>query len=74
MAEMVPREAVEIRSLLVVEDDDEFIEEDWSLDWASPPICDTYLDEVVSSIRQVLDESPKKKSLKSLIWKLISLE
>jgi hypothetical protein len=61
MAEMVPREATEIRRQLVVEKEDEFIEEDCLVDWASPPIYDTYPDEVVSSIHQVLDESPKRE-------------
>jgi hypothetical protein len=32
---------------------DEFIEEDCSVDWSSPPIYDTYPDEEVSSIHQV---------------------
>jgi hypothetical protein len=38
----VPREAVEIRSQSVVEKEDRFIEEDCLVDWASPPIYDTY--------------------------------
>ena len=58
---MVPREVAEIRSQSVVEDDDEFIEEDCSVDWASPPIYDTYPNEVVSSIHHVLDESSKRE-------------
>jgi hypothetical protein len=58
---MVPREAAEIRSQSVVEKDDEFIEEDCSIEWASPPMYDTYLEEVVSSMHQVLDESPKRE-------------
>jgi hypothetical protein len=49
----VLREAVEIRSQLVEEKEDGFIEEDCSIDWASPPIYDTYPDEEVSSIHQV---------------------
>jgi hypothetical protein len=49
----VPREAAEIKSQSVVEEEDRFIEEDCSLDWASPPIYDTYPDEDVSSIHQV---------------------
>jgi hypothetical protein len=61
MAKMVPREAAEIRSQSVMEEDDEFIEDDCSVDWASQPIYDTYLDEVVSSIHQVLNESPKRE-------------
>jgi hypothetical protein len=44
MAKMVTREAAEIRSQSTMEEDDEFIEEDCSVDWASPPIYDTYLD------------------------------
>jgi hypothetical protein len=43
----VPREAAEIRIQLVVE------EEDCLVDWASPPIYDTYPDEEMSSIHQV---------------------
>jgi hypothetical protein len=42
----VPREAAEIKSQSVVEEDDRFIEEDCSVDWAYP-------DEDVSSIHQV---------------------
>jgi hypothetical protein len=49
----VLREAVEIRSQSVEEEEDGFIEEDCSIDWASPPIYDTYPDEEVSSIHQV---------------------
>jgi hypothetical protein len=49
----VPREVAEIRSQSVEEEEDEFIEEDCSIDWASPPIYDAYLDEEVSSIHQV---------------------
>jgi hypothetical protein len=49
----VPRKAAEIKSQSVVEEEDRFIEEDCSLDWASPPIYDTYPDEDVSSIHQV---------------------
>jgi hypothetical protein len=49
----VPREAAEIRSQSVVEKEDRFIEEDCLVDWASPPIYDTYPDEEVSSIHQV---------------------
>jgi hypothetical protein len=49
----VPREAAEIKSQSVVEEEDRFIEEDCSVDWASPPIYDTYPDEDVSSIHQV---------------------
>jgi hypothetical protein len=49
----VPREAVEIRSQSVVEEEDRFIEEDCLVDWASPPIYDTYPDEEMSSIHQV---------------------
>jgi hypothetical protein len=47
------REAVDIRSQSVVDEEDRFIEEDCSVDWASPPIYDTYPDEEVSSIHQV---------------------
>jgi hypothetical protein len=46
----VPREAAEIRSQSVVEKGDRFIEEDCLVNWASPPIYDTYPDEEVSSI------------------------
>jgi hypothetical protein len=49
----VPREAAEIRSQSVVEKGDRFIEEDCLVNWASPPIYDTYPDEEVSSIYQV---------------------
>jgi hypothetical protein len=49
----VPREAAEIRSQSVMEKEDRFIEEDCLVNWASPPIYDTYPDEEVSSIRQV---------------------
>ena len=49
----MPREAAKIRSQSVEEEGDEFIEEDCSVDWASPPIYDTYPDEEVSSIHQV---------------------
>jgi hypothetical protein len=49
----VLREAVEIRSQLVEEEGDGFIEEDCLVDWASPPIYDTYPDEEMSSIHQV---------------------
>jgi hypothetical protein len=37
---------------------DLYIKEDCSIDWASPPIYDTYLNEDVSSIHQVIDEIP----------------
>ena len=57
----MPREAAEIKSQSVVEEDDEFIEEDCSVYWASPPIYDTYPEKVVSSIHQVLNESPKRE-------------
>jgi hypothetical protein len=36
-----------------VKEEDGFIEEDCSVDWASPPIYDTYPDENVSFIHQV---------------------
>jgi hypothetical protein len=49
----VLREAAEIRSQSVEEEEDGFIEEDCLIDWASPPIYDTYPDEEVSSIHQV---------------------
>jgi hypothetical protein len=49
----VLREVVEIRSQSVEEEEDGFIEEDCLIDWASPPIYDTYPDEEVSSIHQV---------------------
>jgi hypothetical protein len=49
----VPREVTEIKSQSVVEEEDRFIEEDCSVDWASPPIYDTYSDEEMSSIYQV---------------------
>jgi hypothetical protein len=49
----VPREAAEIRSQLVVEKEDRFIEENCLVNWASPPIYDTYPDEELSSIHQV---------------------
>jgi hypothetical protein len=59
MVEMATRETAKIRSQLVVEEEDGFIEEDCSVDWVSPAIYDTYLDEEVSSMHQVLVESPK---------------
>jgi hypothetical protein len=34
---------------------DFYIKEDCLIDWASPPIYDTYLDEDVISIHQVID-------------------
>jgi hypothetical protein len=49
----VLREAVEIRSQSVEEEEDGFIEEDCSIDWASPPIYNTYPDEEVRSVHQV---------------------
>ena len=49
----VLREAAKIRSQSVVEEEDGFIKEDCSIDWASPPIHDTYFDEEVSFIHQV---------------------
>jgi hypothetical protein len=61
MAEMMPREMAKIRSQSVVDEEDGFIEEDCSVDWASSPIYDTYLDEEVSSIHQVPFESPKQE-------------
>jgi hypothetical protein len=42
-----------------VEEEDSFIEEDCSIDWASPPIYDIYPNDEVSCIHQVLDKSPK---------------
>ena len=44
---------MEIWSQSVEDEGDGFIEEDCSVDWASPPIYDTYLDDEVSSIHQV---------------------
>ena len=55
------KEAVEIRSQSIEEEEDGFIEEDISVDWASPPIYDTYPDEEVSSTHQVLVEIPKRE-------------
>jgi hypothetical protein len=49
----VLRVAVEIRSQSVREEEDGFIEENCSIDWASPPIYDTYPDKEGSSIHQV---------------------
>jgi hypothetical protein len=49
----VSREVAEIRRQSVEEEGDGFIEKDCSVDWASPPIYDTYPDEEVSSIHQV---------------------
>jgi hypothetical protein len=49
----VPKEAAKIKSQSVVEKKNGFIEEDCSVDWASPPIYDTYLDEEMSFIHQV---------------------
>jgi hypothetical protein len=43
----VPRKAAEIRNQSDVEEEDRFIEEDCSVDWASPPIYDTYSDKEV---------------------------
>jgi hypothetical protein len=50
----VPKEAAKIRSQFVVKEEDGFIEEDCSVDWASPSIYDTYPDEEVSYINRVL--------------------
>ena len=58
----MPREAAEIRSQSVVEEEDGFIEKNCLVDWASSPIYDTYLDEEVSSIHQVFGESPKREA------------
>jgi hypothetical protein len=49
----VLREVVEIRSQSVEEEEDGFIEEDCSIDWASPPIYNTYPNEEVRSVHQV---------------------
>jgi hypothetical protein len=49
----VPREVEEIRSQSVAKEEDEFIEKNCSVEWASPPIYDAYPDEEVSSIHQV---------------------
>jgi hypothetical protein len=49
----VLKETAEIMSQSVEEEEDGFIEEDCSIDCASPPIYDTYPDEDVSSIHQV---------------------
>jgi hypothetical protein len=49
----VLKEAAEIKSQSVEEEGDGFIEEDCLVDWASPPIYDTYPNEEVSSIHQV---------------------
>jgi hypothetical protein len=49
----VPREAAEIRSQSIVEEEDGFIEKCYLVDWASPPIYDTYPDEETGSIHQV---------------------
>jgi hypothetical protein len=61
----VPREAVKIRSQSAVEEEDGFIEENCLVDCASPLIYDTYTDEEVSFIYQVLDESPKRDAILS---------
>jgi hypothetical protein len=61
MVEMATREMAKIRSQLAVEEEDGFIEEDCSVDWVSPAIYDTYPDEEVSSMHQVLVESPKRE-------------
>ena len=50
-----------MRSQSVKEEEDGFIEEDYSVDWAFPPIYISYPDEDVSSTHQVLDESPKRE-------------
>jgi hypothetical protein len=49
----VPREAAEIKSQSVVEKEDRFIEEYCLVDWASPPIYDTYLNKEVNFIHQI---------------------
>jgi hypothetical protein len=49
----VLRDVAEIRSQLVKEEEDGFIEEDYSIIWAFPPIYDTYPGKEVSSIHQV---------------------
>ena len=63
MAEVAPRETAKIKGQSVVEVEDGLVEEGCLVDWASPPIYDTYLDEEVSSIHQVLVESHKQGSL-----------
>jgi hypothetical protein len=60
MAKVAPREMAKIRSLSDVEEEDGFIEEDCSVDWASPPIYDTYPDCLLKDLNK-----------KSLIWKLM---
>jgi hypothetical protein len=49
----VTREAVKIMSQSVKDEGDGFVEEDCSVDLASPPIYDTYPDKDVSSVHQV---------------------
>jgi hypothetical protein len=49
----VTKEAAEIRSQSVEAEGDGFIEEDCSVDWASPTIYDTYPDKEMSYIHQV---------------------
>jgi hypothetical protein len=45
MAEKVPREAAEIIHQSIVEEEDYFIAEYYSVDWTSPPIYDIYPDD-----------------------------
>jgi hypothetical protein len=49
----VPREVAKIMSQSVKDEGDGFVEEDCSIDLASPPIYDTYPDKDVSSVHQV---------------------
>jgi hypothetical protein len=70
MAKKVPREAAEITSQSVVEEEDGFIAEYCLVDWTSPPIYDIYPDEekslekVISQIHTIcLIRAPKIKIL-----------
>jgi hypothetical protein len=49
----VPREAAKIKSQLVEDEGNGFIEEDCLIDWTSLPINDIFPDEKLSSIHQV---------------------
>ena len=69
MTEKVSREAGEIMSQSVVEEEDGFTAEYCSVEWTSPPIYDIYLDEEkllekvnLSNTHRVPNKSPEDKA------------
>jgi hypothetical protein len=65
----VPRDAAEIMSQSVVEEEDGFIAEYYLVDWTSPPIYDIYPNEKellekvnLLDTHHVLDKSPEDKA------------